>query len=107
MNESILNHLFLPHYLPSSADTDFLIQHNHQNEHQILECMKEYLNSSQCGNTAVTLPIFRTLIDCIQRRSILQNPQTISVPNLQASMKELPSGCFLSLFSCSKCCNFD
>ena len=32
LNQSILNHLFLPYDLPSSADDDHLIKSNHQNE---------------------------------------------------------------------------
>jgi hypothetical protein len=98
MDESILNHLFLPQYLPSAAEADFLIQNEHQNEHKILECMKEYLNKFESGDAAIKLPIFRTLIDCIERWSVLQNPQTVSISNLQAAMKQLPVGCFLPLY---------
>jgi len=82
MNESILNHLFLPHYLPSPAADDFLIQDNHQNEYKILECMEEYLNSFESTDATISLPIFRLLTDCIQHWSVLQNPQNISVSNL-------------------------
>jgi hypothetical protein len=98
MNESLINHLFLPQYLPSSADDDFLLQNNHQNEYMLLECMKGYLNSFESIDTPNSLPIFRILTDCIQRWSILQNPQNISVSNLQSAIGQLPSGGFLPLY---------
>jgi hypothetical protein len=98
MNESILNHLFLPHYLPPSADADFLIQHNHQNEHKILECMKDHLNSFASTNATNLLPIFQILMDCVERWSILQNPQKFSVSNIRSTIQQLPSGSFLPLY---------
>jgi hypothetical protein len=98
MNESILNHLFLPHYLPSSADDDYLIQRNYANEHKLLECMKAYLNSFAATNATSILPIFRTLNECIQRWSILQDPQTISVSKIQSTIEQLPAGSFLPLY---------
>ena len=97
MDESILHHLFLPQYLPSSAADDFLIENNHQNEHMLLECMKEYLNTFQSID-AFSLPIFGILTDCVERWSLLQNVQNISVTKLQSSFNELPSGSFLPLY---------
>ena len=70
MNESIFNHLFLPHHLPSSTDDDFLLQENHQNEYMLLERMKQYLISSQSPNVSSVLPIFNILGDCIHRNYI-------------------------------------
>jgi hypothetical protein len=98
MNESILNHLFLPHYLPDSSETDYLIKSNHQNEYKLLECMKEYFDSFESTNAAVTLPIIPILIDCIQRWSVLQNALTNSIFYLQAVIEQLPSEGFLPLY---------
>ena len=98
MDKSLLNHLFLPHHLPASADDDFLIQNEHQNEHMLLECMKEYLNSFELTNATSLLPIFRILIDCVQSWSVLQNPKQISVSNLQSAIEQLPAGGFFSLY---------
>ncbi|CAF4228672.1 unnamed protein product [Rotaria sp. Silwood2] len=60
--------------------------------------MKDYLNSFQLTDTKIPLPIFRILIDCVERWRLLQDPQTISVSSLQATIKHLPPGCFLPLY---------
>ena len=44
INESLLNHLFLPFYLPSSSESDFCIRSNHRNEYIILESVNEFFN---------------------------------------------------------------
>ncbi|CAF1340953.1 unnamed protein product [Rotaria sp. Silwood1] len=98
MNESILNHLFLPHYLPSSADDDFLIKSNHQHEYMILEYMKEYLNLFESTNDTNKLSIFSVLISCVKHWSILQNPQTFTEANLQSIITQLTPGSFLPLY---------
>jgi hypothetical protein len=98
MNQSIFNHLFLPHYLPSSTGEDFLIEGNHQNEYKLLKCIKKYLNSFQSTDVINTLPIFTILTDCIERWSALQNPQNISVSYLQTAIEQLPPGKFLPLY---------
>ena len=98
MNESILNHLFLPHYLPSSADGDFLIQNNRQYEHMILEYMKEYLNLFESTNDTTKLPIFSVLSHCVKHWSVLQNPQNFTESNLQSIITQLIPGSFLPLY---------
>ncbi|CAF4265900.1 unnamed protein product [Rotaria sordida] len=64
INESILNHLFLPHGLSPSAYADSLIQSNHENEYKILECMNEYF---QCLDTKNELPILSIIKTCTER----------------------------------------
>ena len=98
MNESILNHLFLPHYLPSSAENDFLIQSKHQNEHILLECMKEYFHSLRSDNTFMTLPVVPLLADCVQRWSVVQNPQKNSVSNFKTAIEQIPVGNYLPFY---------
>ena len=98
MDKSILNHLFLPHYLPSSADDDYLTKHNHQNEYELLECINEYFNFIKLTDIAANLPIFPVLMDCIQRWSPLQNPQNFCVSNIQSTIKQLPLDSFLPLY---------
>ncbi|CAF4386850.1 unnamed protein product [Rotaria magnacalcarata] len=95
MNKSILNLLFLPHDLPSSADEDYLIQSNRENEYKILECMKDFLQSMDTNNE---LPIIEILKKSIQRWSIIQNTKNCSVPILQSTIQELTSGDFLPLY---------
>ncbi|CAF4113732.1 unnamed protein product [Rotaria sp. Silwood2] len=95
MNESILNHLFLPLHLPSSAESDFCIRSNHRNEHIILECMNEFLNSF---DASMVLPIIRVLTDCTQRWSMLQKSPKISVSNLQSIIEQVPAGGFLPIY---------
>ena len=56
MNESILNHLFLPYHLPSSANDDFLLGNNHQNEFLLLECMNEFLRMTQLSDDENSIP---------------------------------------------------
>ncbi|CAF2881854.1 unnamed protein product [Rotaria sp. Silwood2] len=98
MNQSILNHLFLPHYLPFSAADDYLLQNNHENEYMLLECMEEYLNSFASTDVSDSLPILRILAECAQRWSALQDPKNISVSKLQSAIERLPSGGFLPLY---------
>ncbi|CAF0948665.1 unnamed protein product, partial [Didymodactylos carnosus] len=93
--ESILNHLFLPLYLPSSANDDYLIQHDHRNEYKLLECITEFLKSLE---KKLALPTFSTLINCIERWSVIQNPKNCSVSNLQLTIEQLAPGDFLSLY---------
>ncbi|CAF1014822.1 unnamed protein product [Rotaria magnacalcarata] len=95
MNKSILNLLFLPHDLPSSADEDYLIQSNRENEYKILECMKDFLQSMDTNNE---LPIIEILKKSIQRWSIIQNTKNCSVPILQSTIQKLASGDFLPLY---------
>ncbi|CAF1403176.1 unnamed protein product [Adineta steineri] len=95
MNESILNHLFLPCDLPSSADKDYLIQDDCQNEYKILECMNKFLVSLNENNS---LPIFSTLQNCIQQWSVIQNPKNCSVSILQSTIEKLMPGNFLPLY---------
>ncbi|CAM4959090.1 unnamed protein product [Rotaria socialis] len=98
MNESLLNHLFLPHYLPSSADNDFLIQQNHQHEHKLLDSMNEYLNSVKWPDAPAILSVIRILIDCGERWSHLQNFQNFNVLNIQSTIAQLEPGSFLPLY---------
>ncbi|CAF4652662.1 unnamed protein product, partial [Rotaria socialis] len=98
MNESILNHLFLPHYLPSSVDDDYFLQNNHQYEHMILEYMKEYFNQLESTKETSELPIFSALINCVKHWSILQNRQTCTEANLQSTITKLTPGSFLPLY---------
>ncbi|CAF5072519.1 unnamed protein product, partial [Rotaria sp. Silwood1] len=95
INESILNHLFLPHGLSSSAYADYLIQSNHQNEYKILECMNEYWQSLDRKNELPILSILRT---CTERWSIIQNTKNCSVPLLQSIIRKLSPGDFLPLY---------
>ncbi|CAF4978148.1 unnamed protein product, partial [Rotaria sp. Silwood1] len=95
VNESILNHLFLPHGLSSSAYADYLIQSNHENEYKILECMNEYFQSLDTKNE---LPILSIIKTCTERWSIIQNTKKCSVPLLQSTIQNLSSNDFLSLY---------
>ncbi|CAF0875007.1 unnamed protein product [Rotaria sordida] len=99
MEESILNHLFLPHYLPSSADDDFIIGFNCQYEYKILEYIKQYLDTFELTNAINNLPIFQILNDyCLKSWSILQNSQNFSGSTIQNIIEELPPGSFLPLY---------
>ncbi|CAF4829279.1 unnamed protein product [Rotaria sp. Silwood1] len=95
MNESMLNHLFLPHDLSSSTAKDYLSQSNHQYEYKILECMNEFLESLDEKNE---LSILSLLKNCIQRWSIVQKIENCSIPNLQSTIQKLTSGDFLPLY---------
>ena len=95
MNESILNHLFLPCHLPNSADGDFLINDEHQNEYKLLTSMKQFLESL---NDKLRLPIFPILINCISRWRDLQDPNKVSAVNLQKTIDQLEAGDFLPLY---------
>ena len=97
-SESILNHLFLPHYLPSSADDDYLIQHNHEQEYEILESMSDYLKSIKLTDIGSELPIFQLLTECVERWCHLQNFQNLSVSNIQSTIGKLLPGDFLPLY---------
>ncbi|CAM4909258.1 unnamed protein product [Rotaria socialis] len=98
MNTSILYHLFLPHYLPSCTEDDFLLELDHQHEYTLLECMKKYLDTLQPNNGANKLPMLEMLTDCVKRWSILQNPRKFTKSNLQSSIEKLPPGNFLPLY---------
>ncbi|CAF3462404.1 unnamed protein product [Rotaria socialis] len=98
MNESILNHLFLPHYLPSSVDHDYFLQNNHQHEHMILEYMKAYFNQLESTKETSELSIFSALVNCVKHWSSLQNPQTCADANLQSTIMKLTPGSFLPLY---------
>ncbi|CAF1935920.1 unnamed protein product [Rotaria magnacalcarata] len=98
MNESILYHLFLPHYLPSSTEDDYLLESNHEAEYILLERMKEYFGTLQSTNDANKLPMLEMLTDCVKRWSILQNPREFAISNLQPSIEQLPPGSFLPLY---------
>ncbi|CAF1578716.1 unnamed protein product [Adineta ricciae] len=98
MDESILNHLFLPHYLPNSADEDFLIKGKHENEYKLLDCLDEYFNSIAPTHLPFTLPVFRILHDGIKRWAAFQNPQNFSASNIQSTIEKLSSGSFLPLY---------
>ncbi|UJR12234.1 hypothetical protein I4U23_016411 [Adineta vaga] len=98
MNESILNHLFLPQYLPSSADNDYLTGQNHQNEHELLEYVNGYFHTIRSTDIGRKLPIYSILMDCIDRWSHLQSRQNYSIKNIQSTIEQLPSGHFLPLY---------
>ena len=95
IDESILNHLFLPHGLSSSAKDDYLVQSNHQNEYKILECMNAYLQSLDKENE---LPILTILKTCTEHWLIIQNTTNCSVPLLQSTMQKLSPGDCLPLY---------
>ncbi|CAF1530271.1 unnamed protein product [Adineta ricciae] len=92
MDELILNHLFLPHYLPNSADEDLLIKGKHENEYKLLDCLNEYFNSIAPTHLPFTLPVFRIIHDGIKRWAAFQNPQNFSVSNEQFTIEKLSSG---------------
>ncbi|CAF3964773.1 unnamed protein product [Adineta steineri] len=98
MDESILNHLFLPHYLPSSADHDHLSKENHLHEHEILEFINEYFDCIKLTEIATKLPVFPILTDCIHRWSRLQSPHNFAISNIQSTIEHLPPGNFLPLY---------
>ena len=94
-NESILNHLFLPYYLPETSNDDYLLKHDHQHEHELLENFSQFLNSS---NQQLTLPVFSILKNCTQSWSVIQNKANCTIANLQSTIKQLTSGDFLPLY---------
>ncbi|CAF1656053.1 unnamed protein product, partial [Adineta ricciae] len=98
MDESILNHLFLPHHLPDSADEDFLIKGKHENEYKLLECLNEYFNSVTSAHVPFTPPVFRIFHDTIKRWAVLQNPQNLSVQDIQTTLEKLSTGTLLPLY---------
>ena len=98
MNESILNHLFLPFYLPSSSESDFCIRSNHRNEYILLECINEFLNLYQSIDTRMVLPIIGVLTDCAQRWSLVQKSPPPSISNLKSIIEQLPSDAFLPIY---------
>ena len=79
MDESIVNHLFLPCRLPNSADSDYLIGDEHKNEFKLLEFFIEFIESL---NGKVYLTIFANLIKCLRRWVSLQDPNKLSNVNL-------------------------
>ncbi|CAF0959459.1 unnamed protein product [Adineta steineri] len=98
MNESILNHLFLPYHLPSTANDDFLLGNNNKNEFLLLECMDEFLRITQLVDGDNSLRNIRVLTDCFSRWSVRQNSQNISIQNIQTTLENLPSGSFTPLY---------
>ncbi|CAF4475702.1 unnamed protein product, partial [Rotaria socialis] len=103
MDESIVNHLFLPCYLPLSEDHDYLIQYKHVNGYKLLEYMNGYFGSSESVYTTVSSKVlshvFRIFIDCIKRWSTLQNQQSmLSASDLQTVIKQVPGGGFLPIY---------
>ena len=98
MDRSVLDHLFLPCDLPSSSADDCLTQNEHVDEHMLLDYIKTFLNSPECADMQMTLPVIRTLADCVERWSILQNPRTLTVLKIQSVIEQLPPGSFLPLY---------
>lgn len=98
MNESILNHLFLPCYLPSVATDDSLLGDNHQNEYLLLECMNEFLRTIQLSDGDNPLKNIQVLTDCFSRWSARQKSENISVQNIQTVLENLPSGSFTPFY---------
>ncbi|CAF1024726.1 unnamed protein product [Adineta steineri] len=98
MTESILNHLFLPFYLPSSSETDFCLQSNHRYEYIILECMLEFLKSYELNNMNIILSTIQTLIDCTHRWCTIQKVHNHSISKLKSLIEQLPSGAFLPMY---------
>ena len=94
MNESILNHLFLPLNLPSSADSDFCLRSNHRNEHILLECFNDYFNIYD----SINAPFLRPIVDCSQRWSVLQRNPNLSIDSLQTAIESLQPGAFLPIY---------
>ncbi|CAF4349773.1 unnamed protein product [Rotaria sp. Silwood2] len=95
LNGSILNHLFLPHNLPSSSDTDYLIDSDHRYEYKLLEYVNEYWQSFDAKNE---LSVFQVLKKCFQYWAAIQNKENCSVPNLQSIIQKLVPGDFLPLY---------
>ncbi|CAF3497085.1 unnamed protein product [Rotaria socialis] len=95
LSGSILNHLFLPHNLPSSSDTDYLIDSGHRHEYKLLEYVNEYLKSLDAKNE---LSVFRVLKKCFQYWTVIQNKENCSVRNLQSIIQKLVPGDFLPLY---------
>jgi hypothetical protein len=94
----MINHLFLPQYLPSSADDDDLFANDHRNEHKLLQCLNQFFDTLQSNQTITMLPVFRIIMDCTTRWSALQNPQHFSMSNLQLVFEQLQSGHFLPFY---------
>ncbi|CAF1027813.1 unnamed protein product [Adineta steineri] len=98
MDASVLNHLFLPQHLPSSADADYLIGQNHQHEHELLEHMNEYFYTIASTDIVNKLPVMSILMECINRWSHLQNRHNYSITNIQSTLEQIPSDHFLPLY---------
>lgn len=96
LNKSVLNHLFLPCYLPNSSEDDYLIGDDHQNEYELLELMKEFLKSLT-GNK-FSLEFFRNLIICIERWINVQDRKKLSADNFQKTIDQLVPGDFLPIY---------
>ena len=93
MDESLLNHLFLPWDLSSSAKEDFLSR----NEHQLLNCINNYFNTIQ-STTIITLPVLETVRECIQRWSLVQNPSECTQSTIQSTLEQLALGSFMPFY---------
>ena len=96
IDESLLNHLFLPLVLPSSGESDFCLRSNHRNESVLLECLRDFLDSFA---ELSQLPIVVDLRDCVRRWCVLQtSADHLFVSRLQSSFDQLSSGAFLPLY---------
>ena len=93
LNESILNHLFLPIHLPFSSENDFCLRSNHRNEYLILECLNEYFHSYDSIDSFIQL-----LIDCTQRWLTVQKLSHLSIASLKSTIEQLLPGAFLPLY---------
>ena len=93
LNDSILNHLFLPIDLPFSSEKDYCLRSNHRNEYLILEYLKEFFQSYQLTN-----PMIECLINCTERWSIIQNNSHLSISNIKSLIEQLPSASFLPIY---------
>ncbi|UJR29753.1 hypothetical protein I4U23_017301 [Adineta vaga] len=98
MNESLINHLFLPYNLPCSSDDDYLLKKNHENEYKLLEYINEYFDLNKFIYTKDLFPFIDIFMTSIQRWSILQNPQTLFKSQFRCFIEELKSGDFLPLY---------
>ena len=95
MNNSLIHHLFLPCDLPSSAEADYLMQSNHQNEYQLLDQLKNFLVLWEAKSL---LPIFSVLQNCVENWLFVQNEQNCSISMLQSTIQNLRPGDFLPLY---------
>ncbi|CAF1128844.1 unnamed protein product [Adineta ricciae] len=98
MNESLLNHLFLPYHLPSCAADDYLLKDNHQKEFLLLECMNEFLRTTQSCDGDESLRHIQVLTDCFSRWSAWQESHHVSAQNIQSTLENLPPGSFTPLY---------
>ena len=98
MNQSIINHLFLPHNLPSNADNDFLLRNNHSNESSILGWVQKYLISFAETHEIESFRVFSVLNDCIANWFTVQNPQGRIATTFKSAIEKLTEGYFLPIY---------